>query len=100
MTDVYLERDGDRYVLSCKGHAAGSPALCAAVSALVYAAAGWVRNEPGAERLTERLESGDALLVWIAPGEGPVAVFRLLTVAFLQLEASDRERLRVAQVGD
>ena len=96
VTEVILQQDGDRYAIACKGHAEGSPEMCTAISSLVYAAAGWLRNERGAKTLQERLESGDALLAWAAAGEGAAAVWRLLTVAFLQLELTDgRQNLRV-----
>ena len=35
MTKVYLERDGNCFLVSCQGHATGSPEMCAAISCLV-----------------------------------------------------------------
>ena len=90
MTRVYLHLDGDRCTLSCKGHA-GSPTLCAAVSCLVYTAAGWACNR--AEVLTQKLEDGDACVSFA--GEGSRTVYDLLKIGFLQLARSQPERLEL-----
>ena len=44
MTKVYAERDGNRCILSAQGHAIGSEQVCAAVSGLLYALAGYLTN--------------------------------------------------------
>ncbi|MEA4934256.1 MAG: ribosomal-processing cysteine protease Prp [Lawsonibacter sp.] len=44
MTRIYAEAEGGRYLLNLDGHATGSPEVCAAVSGLVYALAGYVTN--------------------------------------------------------
>lgn len=95
MTRVELTRTAGRVTLVCRGHADGSPTTCAAVSALVYTAAGWARNCARPEE--ERLEPGDALLRFSGPGAD--AVFDLLRVGFLQLAVYDPARVSV-RVGD
>lgn len=93
MTRVYLEKDGKTYTIDCKGHAEGSPEMCAAISCLVYAVAGWTHNAKTV-RHTERLTEGDVRLVFSGCEECET-VFDLATVGFLQLEKLDPERVHV-----
>lgn len=90
MTQVYLELDGDRCTLSCRGHAS-SPALCAAISCLAYTAAGWALNR--AEVLTRRLEDADACVSFAGPESR--TVFELLRIGFLQLAKAQPDGVRV-----
>lgn len=73
------------------GHAEGSPEVCAAASAIVYALAGWVENNR--EHLDERkqafidLKSGDACLLFT----GDVcadAAFQVAEIGLAQLANS------------
>lgn len=89
MTRVIL-RGGDVCSVMCKGHADGRPDVCAAVSCLIYTAAGYLRNS-GAVTLAEKLESGDACLAW----EGAEWLYQLLRVGFLQLELTAPEAVEV-----
>ena len=63
MTEVTLHC-GDSCSVRCRGHATGAPDVCAAVSCLMYTAAGWLHNTQEAELVFEKLESGDAYLRW------------------------------------
>lgn len=93
MTDVYLEQDGNRYTVFARGHATGSPEMCAAVSTLLYSLAGWLHNAP-ADILTEKLEPGDACLSYQGDGDDET-VFGFITIAFLQLQKSDPAHIKV-----
>jgi len=95
MCDVYLERDGATYTVSVKGHATGSPAMCAAVSALVCTLRGWLANTDIVEVYASQTESGDSLLKWSG---GSDEIWLFLAVGFLQLEGADPDRLRVSVV--
>ena len=85
MTQVYLEQDGQRYTVSCRGHATGSVEACAAVSCLVYTLAGWLRNT-SIPVLKEKLEDGKALIQFHG-GDAAQTAFDMITVGFLQLQA-------------
>lgn len=85
MTQVYLEQDGQRYTVSCQGHATGSVEACAAVSCLVYTLAGWLRNT-SVLVMKEKLEDGDALIQFCG-GAAAETAFDMICVGFLQLEA-------------
>ena len=65
MTQVYAELEGGRCLLDVEGHATGSPEVCAAVSGIVYALAGYVANaerDGHGEIYSMRMDSGRALL--------------------------------------
>lgn len=64
MTRIYAERgtNNGRCYLSVKGHATGSSQVCAAVSGLVYALAGYLMNATGVDVRGESLESADAVI--------------------------------------
>lgn len=81
MTEVTLYC-GDTCSVRCKGHATGAPDVCAAVSCLLYTAAGYLHNTQDAELVAEKLDSGDAYLRW----SGGKWLYDLLTVGFLQLQ--------------
>ena len=61
MTQVYAELEGGRCLLALDGHATGSPEMCAAISGIVYALAGYLSNgerDGFAEVYHMELESG------------------------------------------
>lgn len=64
MTRIYAEYGAEvgRCYLSVKDHATGSEKVCAAVSGLVYALAGYLHNATGVDVRAESLESGDAVI--------------------------------------
>lgn len=93
MTKVYLEQDGKRYTVSCKGHATGSVEACAAVSCLVYTLAGWLRNS-SVLGLEERLNDGDALIRYTGRDAAETA-FDMICVGFLQLQAAYPQQIDV-----
>lgn len=84
MTRVSLKQQGQRYTVSCKGHATGSPEVCAAVSCLTYTLAGWLRNT-SVLVLEERLVDGDALIRYCG-GAAAETAFDMICVGFLQLQ--------------
>lgn len=90
MTEVTLHR-GDSCSVRCKGHATGAPDVCAAISCLVYTAAGWLHNTKEAELVNEKLDSGDAYLRW----HGGAWLYDLLKIGFLQLEKAAPEKISV-----
>lgn len=93
MTDVYCEKDGNRYTVTARGHATGSVEICAAISTLVYSLAGWLRNVD-ATVYTERLEPGDACLSYQGDADGET-VFNFVCIAFLQLEMAYPANIKV-----
>lgn len=96
MTQVYAERDGNRYTIYANGHATGSPEVCAAISGLLYALAGYVRNASDGSTLAydERLESGNVQLHFRG-GEGAGGAFDMAVIGLKQIEAKYPELVSV-----
>ncbi|MBR3753363.1 MAG: ribosomal-processing cysteine protease Prp [Ruminiclostridium sp.] len=96
MTKVYYEAEGGRYLLSVKDHATGSPVVCAAVSGLCYALAGYLANaEPQDVAVyNRRMEPGDVLLHFRGDQQAQGA-FEAVVIGLLQLEKKYPELVRV-----
>lgn len=97
MTSVYIEKDGDRHILSAQGHATGKPEVCAAVSGLLYALAGYLANiiqEEYIEFYESRMESGDVFLD-LNGGPRVETAFDLVTVGLLQIAKQHPEYIQV-----
>lgn len=84
MTVVSARRRGQRCILSVRGHATGSREVCAAISGILYALAGYLRNA-GCKVYQERMESGDVLLEF-GCGCGAGAAFDMAMIGLKQLE--------------
>ena len=93
MTEAYFEQDHDRFLVTCKGHATGSEAVCAGVSAIIYALAGWVNNY-APEGVKIELESGDALVTFKG-GEAAQAAFDMALIGLKQIQLAEPERISV-----
>lgn len=88
MTLITMQHSGGKYRLTAVGHATSSREVCAAVSGLVYALGGYLKNleAAGAVRLsTFLLESGAAEIV--AEGVAARAPFEMAAVGLLQIGA-------------
>ena len=96
MIEVRFEAQDDARLLTLKGHATGSPAVCAAASAMVYALAGWLKNYPPAQAQV-RLKSGDG---WIlCRGDETVdTALQIVLTGLAQLAGSYPRHLRL-QIG-
>lgn len=87
MTRVYAERDGRHCILRAKGHATGSEQVCAAVSGILYALAGYLTNamrERYVEVYEYRMDSGDVLLDFNGD-EGTTAAFEMAAIGLMQI---------------
>ena len=101
MVKVYAESDGNRYLLSVQDHATGSEQVCAAVSALVYAFAGYVRNAKENRKAmvyNMKLDSGKALIH--CHGDRDVGTaFDTVVLGLKQVEAGNGEYIQV-EIGE
>lgn len=96
MTNITIQEDGGTFRLTAVGHAVGGSEVCAAVSAIVYALGGYLKNleRAGAVELgTFLLESGAAGLE--AHGDTARAPFGMAAVGLLQIAAKYPEQVRV-----
>lgn len=101
MTTITIRRSGRAYRLAARGHAVGNPAVCAGVSGIVCALAGYLKNlerAGGVELNAFRLESGDAELAArsIEPrGDAAGPPFAMAAVGLMQIAAQYPEYIRV-----
>lgn len=94
MTYVYCEKDGNRYTVTAKGHATGSPEVCAGVSGILYALAGYLENGDGIGTLHGRIEPGDFSVTFDGDGRAD-AVYNMALIGLLQIEKSHPEYIKV-----
>ena len=93
MVEVRFEAQEDARLLTLRGHATGSPAVCAAASAMVYALAGWLRHYRPAEAQVS-LKSGDSWL--LCRGDDTVdTAFQIALTGLAQLGFSYPNYLRL-----
>lgn len=90
MTRVYIERDGDRVLLTADGHATGSEQVCAAVSCLLSGLAGYLQNMQEEGRATVyRMELAQAQAIFHYFGdEAVMGATELVMLSLAQLELS------------
>ena len=93
MTQVNLTQDGNRYTVTATGHATGSVEMCAAISALLYALEGWLANS-SVNVQEKRMDDADVRIVFVG-GKSCETVFDMVTIGFLRLQETDRNRIKV-----
>lgn len=94
MTKVYCDKYAGRYKVRARGHAEGSPEVCAAVSGLLYALAGYLENQKGITTIGRRLDSGDVSLTFDG-GIRAEAVYNMTLIGLMQIEKSHPEYIKV-----
>ena len=97
MTQIYAERSGNRCILSAQGHATGSVEVCAAVSGILYALAGYLTNavtERYIEFYENRMEEADVLFDFNGD-EQTAAAFEMAVIGLLQIVQQYPEFLKV-----
>lgn len=95
MTTVYCEKNVDLYSVIAKGHATGSPEVCAAVSGLLYALAGYVKNKKKSLYASEwSIDSGDVFILFRG-GENAKAVYDMTVIGLLQIAKSHPDYINV-----
>ncbi len=94
MTQIYFERDAPSFRVSAQGHATGSVEVCAAVSGILYALAGYLKNAPEAEVMTFRLESGDVELDFTGAA-GCAGAWEMALIGLKQIAQKYPEQVRV-----
>lgn len=98
MTEVYIEIDGNRMMLSAKGHATGSDVVCGIVSAAVYGIAGTLWNAEAlgidVDLVTVKTDSGDALIICYGD-EKVELLFKSLYLMLGQVAGQEPEHLKV-----
>ena len=97
MTTGYAELEGGRCLLVLDGHATGSPSVCAAISGLVYALAGYLTNaerEVRAEVYAAELEPG-RVRIHASGDDRCVGACEAVLLGLCQLVESEPDYLRM-----
>nr|DAY01393.1 MAG TPA: YsxB-like protein [Caudoviricetes sp.] len=96
MTTVYAERDGTRYTLFANGHATGRPEVCAAISGILYALGGYIKNAEGGSTLAydQTMESGRVAFHFNGDSAAGGA-FDMAVIGLKQIEAKYPDCIRV-----
>lgn len=94
MTRIYCEKRGNWYTVQASGHADGSEQVCAAVSGLLYALAGYAENDREIRVLGRKIESGDFSITFMGINRAK-AVYDMAVIGLLQIEKSHPDVLRV-----
>lgn len=97
MTNVYAERDGNRYMIHAKGHATGFPDICAAVSCLMQTLEGYIYAEDSITDKLVRLREGEASVSFIG-GDKAEAAFSMTVIGMQRLEATNGDAVKVRLV--
>lgn len=90
MSAVELIDAGHEFSITVKEHT--DPKMCAAISCLLYTAAGYITNEDDIIIQAIVLQPGDSKLVW-AGNTKARWLFDLLEIGFRQLEAGEPENI-------
>lgn len=94
MTHILAKSGNGRYYIRAEGHATGSRTVCAAISGLVYALAGYLQNSCGIRTECERLTDGYAELIF-SGGDDAEAVYSMCLIGLLQIEEQYPEYIEV-----
>lgn len=87
MTKVFAEKKGNRFSLVLCGHATGSEMVCTAISSIVYALAGYLKNcddKKAAEPSVAELESGFSVFHFYGKEKKPA--YDMAVIGLMQLE--------------
>jgi uncharacterized protein YsxB (DUF464 family) len=96
MTHVTLNKSNERYSIEAIGHAKGSVQACAAVSAIMHSALGYLSNVDGV--LIDVADFTDGFFsICFEGGAEAEFTYDFCTVAFLQLELSYGEYISVVR---
>ena len=95
MTRVIFKNTDDVYIVQATGHATGSEKVCAGVSTLMYAIAGWaINSEDTLAYHKSKLDSGSAY-VEFSGGEDAKTVYKLAYIGFKQIAEKYPENIKV-----
>ena len=102
MTQGYAELEGGRCLLALDGHATGSPEVCAAISGIVYALAGYLTNagrDGFAEVYRMELESGK-VRIHCHGDDRVTAACEMAVIGLRQLEQEYPDCIRMEYLED
>lgn len=96
MTRVTTAAQGNTYIIEAKGHATGSEAVCSAISAIMYALAGYVLNARDIDVQLCILDDGHATVKFSGDVTAE-AVYKMAEIGLLQIEAANADCIKVTE---
>ena len=96
MTKVLTKSTNGRYYIKARGHATGSPIVCAGVSAIIYALAGYLENNGGIRCEEITLSDGVAELEFYG-GDDAEAVYMMAVIGLAQIEEHYPEYIEIKE---
>ncbi len=97
MTEVKAKRSGKRCCLEAKGHATGSVAVCAGISAILYALAGYLANHE-VQVIRQHMADADVCMEFDGDTDA-VAAFEMAVIGLMQIELTHPEYISVKNYG-
>ena len=97
MTEVKVKRSGKRCCLEANGHATGSVAVCAGISAILYALAGYLANHE-VQVIRHHMADADVGMEFDGDPES-VAAFEMAVIGLMQIELTHPEYISVKNYG-
>ena len=96
MTRAYIESGDGQYLLGLSGHATGDERVCAAISGLAYALAGYLENADGhLEAVYTRVMEPGHVVLHVRGDACIQAAWELCTIGLLQIQAAYPDRISV-----
>ncbi len=96
MTEIILQEGKDLWKIEAKGHATGAPEVCAAISNLMTAVAGWAMCRNDVTVHESRLSSGEAVISFAGDRTACRAIWELAQVDALLLQQAYPQTVRAA----
>ena len=96
MTKVLAKNGNGRYYIKADGHATGSPIVCAAISGIIYALAGYLGNSESIRCEEIKLSDGSAELEFYG-GDDAEAVYMMTVIGLMQIEEQHPEYIEVLE---
>ena len=94
MTKVTVSSDNGRYYIRAEGHATGSPTVCAAVSGIIYALAGYLSNNSEAVVSEVKINDAYAEIEFFGSDEAE-AVYLMTVIGLMQIAEAHPEYIEV-----
>lgn len=94
MTTVWAARPERRErAIVVTDHATGSDKVCAAISGILYALAGYLRNAKGVDIHNLRMEDGYVSIGWTG-GKKDLAALQMTCIGLMQIEKAHPELIK------
>lgn len=96
MTKVTVSGENGRYYIRAEGHATGSPTVCAAISGIIYALAGYLANN--SEAIVSDVKINDAYASFEFCGSDEAeAVYLMTVIGLMQIAEAHPEYIEIEE---